>query len=368
MDADAAPAPTESAATVLPDDDLWEALEAAGDPLEPAVEEAVALAGAGAPVAVVGAPFGGRERVLARVADRLGARQPALTPSDGAPSLGGATVLDDAHHLYHRAVGGFDPLDTFLERVADAEVPLVTGWNRHAWSYCKHARDVEAGFEAVAVPAVGREHMGALVESWSPYVTFRAPPAEARGLLGTERRTVSLPVLGPREVTVPTVDPSALERRDPDEDPEAAVVDRLTALSDGNPGVARALWRTCVAGRTPGGSATVDPTDLRTPVERADEVAREREQLQRERGTGDAGTPMGADTAGTDRRTAFCCRLVLAGERLPRAVLRGSVRDADRLLGRLARRGYLTLTEGTVQLRPAAVPDAVTLTEGRRIP
>jgi len=360
MDADAA----SDAARGPSDADLWDALESVGDPLEPAVDEAVELAREGVPVAVVGAPFGGRERVLERVADRLGARRVDLEPGTEVPPLGDAVVVGDAHHCYRRTVGGFDTLDTFLDRVARSEAPLVTGWNQHAWSYLMHARDVEASFEAVAVPAVDRETMGALVQRWSPSVTFRAPPAEARGLFRVEHRPVTLPVVGERDLPVPRVDLDALGHRDAEEDPEAAVLRRLTELSGGNPGVARALWADCVAD----GSPTVDPTDLRTPVERVGERARERERTQRERGTSGAGTPTGADEAGIGRLEAFCCRLVLAGERLPRERLRESVRDADRLLGRLERRGFLTAGDEVVELRPAAVPDAVSVTDGRRIP
>jgi hypothetical protein len=362
MDADAA----SGTRADRPGDELWDALVAAGDPLEPAVEEAVELAAAGDPVAVVGAPFGGRGRVLERVADRLDATHERLVPGAGLPALDGPTVLADAHHSYQRTVGGFGTLETLFERGARAEGPTVTGWNQYAWSYLLHAVDIDEAFEGVAVPAVDREVLGALVRHWSPSVTFRAPPEEARGLLGIDRRVYSIPGLGEREIPVPVVDTDALDHRDADEDPEAAVIRRLTALADGNPGVARALWDDCVGRDTD--HAEVDPTTLQTPVERTSERARERERDQRDRGTAGAGTPSGADDAGLDRPTAFCCRLVLAAERLPREVVAESVGDADRLLGRLERRGYVTTTDTAVALRPAAVPDAVALTDGRRIP
>jgi hypothetical protein len=362
MDADADRA---TGPGVGPPDDLWDALEATGDPLGQAVDEAVERAEAGDPVAVVGAPFGGRERVLQRVAERLDAAQEWVTPDDGPPALEHPAVVAGAHHLYRRSVGGFEPLDVFLERVARADEPLVTGWNQHAWSYLMQARDVEEAFEGVAVPGVDQETVGALVRRWSPSVTFRAPPEEETGLLQIDHRRYSFPVVGEREVPVPTVDTDALSHREAEEDPEAAVVGRLTDLADGNPGVARALWADCVGEDD---HVELDPTALRTPVERTSERARERERDQRERGTEGAGTPTGADDAGLDRPTAFCCRLVLAAERLPREVVAESVGDADRLLGRLERRGYVTTTDSTVAVRPAAVPDAVTLTDGRRIP
>lgn len=368
MDADAtasgAGGPERSPSPWLPDEGLWDTLEAAGDPLAPAVDGVVELATAGVPVAVVGAPFGGRSRVLDRVADRLDVTREESTFGEP-PRVDGEGVLTHAHRLYRRSVGGFEPLDALLDRVGHVDGPLVTGWNQHAWSYLVHARDVHEAFEAVAVPPVDRETMGALVRDWSPSVTFRAPPETASGLLQVDRRSVSLPLLGRREVPVPTVDPSALGRPEAQADPEAAVVRRLTDLANGNPGVARALWADCALGDE---HVTVDPTDLLTPVERADERARERERARHDHGTAGAGTPADADTAALDQRTAFCCRVVLANERLPRGVVRESVADPDRLLARLERRGYLTTTGGTVHLRPAAVPDAVALADRRRIP
>jgi hypothetical protein len=364
MDATDAP-PSDGGGLSTPDDDRWDALEAAGDPFAPTVDEAVERAAAGEPVAVVGAPFGGRGRVLERVADRLDARLESVTPGAGPPPLDGPTVVADAHHLYRRAVGGFDPLDTVLERVARTDGPLVTGWNQHAWSYLMHARDITESFEGVAVLTVGQETMGTLVRQWAPSVTFEAPPSEEHGLLQVERRRYSVPFVGAREVPVPVVDPDAFGHRDAETDPEAAVLRRLVDLSNGNPGVARALWADCVGGDE---HATVDPTTLQTPVERTAAQARERDRARRERGTAGAGTPASADGAGPDRRTAFCCRLVLAGERLPREAVAEHVRDGDRLLARLERRGYVTTTDAAVALRPAAVPDAVALTDGRRIP
>ncbi|MFB6206333.1 MAG: hypothetical protein ABEJ05_07400 [Haloglomus sp.] len=373
MNADADPeggpdAGPPTAGSEAPGDDLWDALEAAGDPFGPVVDEAVELAAAGTPVAIVGAPFGGRERVLARIADRLDARHERLSPGADPPALDGATVVADAHHAYRRTVGGFAALDTLLDRVARADAPVVTGWNQHAWSYLLHAREVDEAFEAVAVPAVGRETMTALVRRWSPSVTFRVQPREDRGLLGVERRTRRLPLLGEREVPVPSLSPDAIGRRGTDADPETAVLRRLTDLADGNPGVARALWVDRVDETGDDGPATVAPTDLRTPVERADERARERDRARRERGTAGAGTPSSADDAGLDRKTAFCCRLVLASERLSRAVVRECVDGADRRLDRLERRGYLTTTDAMAAMRPGAVPDAVALTDGRLIP
>jgi hypothetical protein len=100
---------------------------------------------------------------------------------------------------------------------------------------------------------------------------------------------------------------------------------------------------------------------------------RDRERTHRWPGDSGPGTPRGTDTGETalDRYDAVCLRVVLAGESLPRSAVAAALgpvgRDADAVLARLERRGYLT-TGTQVRLRPAAVPDAVALTERRRIP
>jgi hypothetical protein len=349
-----------------PDDALWDALEAAGGPFADAVAGAVEGAQSGDPVAVVGAPFGGRRRVLASVADRLDARRVTIDAGDDPPALDGPTVVTGTGRLHRREIGGFDALDAFLDQLDDAPTPVVTGWNAHAWSYLRQARDVDRRLDAVRVPAVEREAMAALVERWAGTgVTFRAAPRDQRRVVSVEHRPVRLPVAGEVSVPVPRPRPGALSTRPNEEDPEAAVVRRLTALADGNPGVARALWDACVAGE-------VSPADLRTPVEAARDRDRERERRRAD--TAGPGTPSG-DNPGTtalDRYDAFCLRLVLAAERLPvgavASALGPAVPDAGAVLARLERRGYLTVDAGVAALRPAAVPDAVALTEGRRIP
>ena len=336
-------------------DAVWDPLEAGGDPFGEPVAEAVETARSGVPVAVVGAPFGGREHVLRRVAADL----------DTPPALDEPTVLAGAHHCHTREIGGFDRLETLFERAATTDAPVVTGWNAFAWEYCHQARAVGRQFDPVHVPALERAEIATLVDAWAPGVTFRAPPVEGPGLLSVERRSVAVPGAGPVSLPVPRLHTDALAARPADDDPEPAVVRQLTDLSDGNPGVARALWTNCVA------DDEVSPGDLRTPVTAAREADRER--AQRRPGDSGPGTPRGTDTgeAALDRYDAVCLRVVLAGESLPRSAVAAALgpvaRDVDAVLARLERQGYLTAGQ-RVTLRPAAVPDAVTLTERRGIP
>jgi len=67
------------------------------------------------------------------------------------------------------------------------------------------------------------------------------------------------------------------------------------------------------------------------------------------------------------REEAFCLRIVLAKERVDRAQLADIVDELDRVLGRLARDGLVTVEDGIVELVPTAVPTAVATTERGRI-
>jgi hypothetical protein len=347
-----------------PPDDLWAALADAGDPFAGAIEDAVGRARDGRPVAVVGEPFSGRESVLRRVADRLDAAVVELEPGTEPPALDGPAVLVGTGRLFTREVGGFEPLDALLRAVATTDAPVVAGWNTYAWSYCRQARAVDRRFDAVTVPDVERETLGTLVERWAGTdVTFRAAPREATAFVETEREPLDLPFLGEVTVPVPRLNRGALAARPTDEDPETAVVRRLHDLADGNPGVAWALWQDAVAD-----AGEVAPTDVETPVA----VVRDRERRRTD--NAGPGTPSGNDPGETalDRYDAVCLRVALSAERLPRETVAAALgpvgTDAGTVLARLSRRGYLRLTDETVALRAAAVPDAVALTERRRIP
>ena len=60
-------------------------------------------------------------------------------------------ILDDCHHLYMRAIGGFAALDTFLEVVnlTDDRHYWVLAFNKYAWSYVNRVRPREHFFGQV---------------------------------------------------------------------------------------------------------------------------------------------------------------------------------------------------------------------------
>lgn len=306
-----------------------------GDDHEPF--EAVLAGDSTGPLAVVGPPYSGRSRVLDTAADRLDATRIDLGPEDGFEEVQGAlgdgpVVVGDCQHLYRRAIGGFEPLEAFLDAVATAEAPVVTGWNRYAWSYLDAVRAVERAIpDTVAVGPVATEAIAELVLGrYDEMPAFPIEDTNSGGLVTVRTYPVGW---GDRTISVPLPVPNR-NGSDPDStDPQDVVFERLAAASDGNVGVATALWRAQ-------SETAVRPSDIVPPEP-----------------TGDL-----------DRDAAFCLRIIIAKERVSRAELDAVVGDGvDRILAQFRRDGVVTVDETTVALEPAAVPTAADATDRGRI-
>ena len=290
-----------------------------------------------APLAVCSPPFGGRERVLEHAADRLGTDLLRLDPGDGADPLldalgEGPVVVDGCQHLYERRIGGFEPVDAVLQAIEVPAAPVVTGWNEFAWTYLSRVRGVDRTFSArVDVDPTGADELAAMIlDRYGEMPTF-APDETAPGILevrryGVEWRGHDLSV----PVPVPSLAAIRASLTDGDVDPEDVVFERLAAVSDGNVGVATAIWE---------GSRRED-------IRPSDVVA-------------------GGSDLEFDREEAFCLRILLSKERVERAELARTVDGAGRVLGRLLREGVASAGDGVVRLDPAAVPTAVAESERR---
>jgi len=292
------------------------------------------------PMAVVGEPFSGRGSVIDRAVQELDATRISLGPGDGIDHIrsridGGPVVIENCQHLYERRIGGFEELSAFLDDMASVDVRVVTGWNRYAWAYLTAVQDLDREFPVmVEIQSVSTERIAELVLGrYDEMPAFVADDPEQGGLVVTTRRD-----LGWRNwsvsVPVPVLDPVAVKDlfSDGDLDPKDVTFGRLAAVSNGNLGVATAIWQTRHG-------SEVRPSDIAVPASDRD----------------------------LDREEAFCLRIVLAKERVDREQLTGIVDGLDRVLGRLVRDGLVTLEDGIVELEPAAVPAVAATTERERI-
>ena len=292
------------------------------------------------PVAVVGGPFSGRGTVLDRAVRDLDAIRVSLEPGDGVDRIrerlnGGPVVVEDCHHLYERRVGGFAELSAFLDDLASIDATVVTGWNRYAWAYLAAVQAIDREFPVtVELQSLPAERIAELVlDRYDEMPAFVADDPERGGLIVATRHEISW-----RDWSVslpfPMLDPVAVRDlfSDGNLDPKDVTFGRLAAVSNGNLGVATAIWETRHG-------SEVRPSDIAVPASDRD----------------------------LDREEAFCLRLVLAKERIDRAQLTRIVDGLERVLGRLSRDGLVTVEDGIVELAPAAVPAAAAATERGRI-
>lgn len=328
-------------------DDLRAAgLDAQFEAIEAAVER---FESGGTPnVAVVTDPFAGREVLLDYAESRLpvGAERTRFSgavPRDEVPDLddGSVFVFDDCQYLYTRQIGGFEPLDAFLDRIALSDSLVVTSWNRYAWDYLRSVRDIGAAFSRqIVVPPLDAAQVTELLTThYGPDLpAFVQTGAAGRvKTLGFEDRGIPLPGERRLDVPVPELNLEYLASRSNTaaDDTEAVVFQKLTALSKGNPGVARVLWERSVR------DGEIAPAYVR-------EVE----------GTVDA-----------DDETAFLLSLVLSNEAIGRTTLEEVVSDGavDRALQSLVEQNLVTVEGDRATLVPERFHAAVDHLRGRRL-
>jgi hypothetical protein len=119
-------------------------------------------------VAVVAAPWSGRDALLDRAGEREGATERVSLDGtvEESPALPDTerVLVADCHHLFRRAVDGFAPLEAFCRDVVTTDTAVVTTWNATAWAYLDDTTSVTAAFDEVfEVPPLGTEQAETLL-------------------------------------------------------------------------------------------------------------------------------------------------------------------------------------------------------------
>ncbi|MFC7133725.1 MULTISPECIES: hypothetical protein [Salinibaculum] len=297
---------------------------------------------------MVGEPFAGREVLLKYADEAFGAASQrvsydSVVSERGTLSFPNAEVVivDGCHYLYTRQIGGYDVLDEFLAEVVERDALFVTAWNFYAWEYLRQIRDVEHTFpRKVEIPTLDSTAITELLTNhFGPDLpAFVQTGADGRvKSIGFDRATVSL---GSRSVGLPVPELNMeyiTSRSNSGEvgDVEAVVFQKLTYLSDGNPGVAGRLWERSVR------DGEIAPASV-------EEVA---------------------GTLDVDDDEAFLLELVLAKGSVAVETLQDIVVNVpvQRSLGTLANQGVVEIDEGTVRLVPERLHTTVEHLRGRQL-
>jgi len=277
------------------------------------VDEAKTALEEGRNVCVVSEPYGGRGNVVEEVADGLNAERLSFNGVGGAdlPSaLGdGPYVVEGVRYLYARRIDGFERLEHLADTVASSESAFLTSWNSYARSYAEHATDLGVFGETVAVPSLDASETARLIASEYDVSEFEEEYEEVTSDAGTELHE-RLPFGFGRFI----------------EEQSENAFERLSAVSRGNPGVARSVFESR--------SWEEDRDDLELSYE-----------------------------------AAFALRVVLSKETVDREHIRSVVRprSVEGVVRSLTDAGVVEEDGGCVSLRPERLFDAVDHLKRRRL-
>jgi hypothetical protein len=326
-------------------------LEAAGlDHLFVELEDALRdhLSGERANVAVVSDPLAGRDVLLDYAEETLGpaAERVSFTSvvTDGLPDLPNSEValLDDCHYLFTRRIGGFDVLERFLERVATSDTLFVTSWNRYAWNYLAAVREVDRDFPVrISIPRLDSNGMANLLRShYDPSLPEFVDRSAGERVRTVGLEDVTVPLWGDGTVTVPLPElnldyVTSRTIADAEANVQAVVIERITRLSQGDPGVALAIWERSVR------DGEIAPSYIQE-VDRPIEL---------------------------DDDEAFVLELVLSNERVSIETLTDVVRGAsiERVLGTLRGQGVVAVGDGRTRIVPERLHSMVAHLERRQL-
>ncbi|OPY30213.1 MAG: hypothetical protein A4E28_00460 [Methanocella sp. PtaU1.Bin125] len=204
-------------------------------------------AGARRNVAVVGYPLSGKSTLIEAVIARYGKqiRKVSLTSirddvEDITAAAGGDRIIaiDDCQYLFTRRIGGFGTLERFLDIVATSDHLFLTTWNTFAWNYLKQVFDLQDYFPVrVAMPEMGPESIAAIIGArYDPGNTRYVDDADSNGQLWKLKQGR----FRLRGIAAAVVDSG----RDRDDSGlQSAIFEKIAKLSNGNPGVAMAIWQ-----------------------------------------------------------------------------------------------------------------------------
>jgi hypothetical protein len=314
-----------------------------------AIEDGIGrhLEGNQANVAVVAEPYAGRDVLLSHAEEQFGAASGHVTFEELVTDQASfefpnkeVVFVEGCHYLYARRIGGFDVLDAFLQRIAASDSVFVTAWNHWAWDYLAAVRDVDHAFPVkVPVPRLEMEAIRSLVrEHVEELPTFVESDAYGRmktvdfsrervGSVGDVALALPVPRFNLEYLTAIGADESI-------SDVERVVFERLTRLSEGNPGVALSLWHDAVEDGEIAAShfdEETEPLDL-------------------------------------DDDEAFVLATVLSNERLAVTALESMLEEIPvaQAIQTLGHQSLVTSEDGVVAVAPDRFRDAVNYLEGRR--
>ncbi len=240
-------------------------------------------------IAIIAEPLSGRSELLYKISELCQERVSKIFFSrlvsdenflHTLEKSGDIVLVDNCQLLYSRKIGGFEKLDLFLNAVASSNKLFITTWNQFSWNYLRFVYQLESIFAVrIELPRLGPEELKKMVmasSQWQMTFAEEETSKKEKWLTFSEFPVDLAPFKRTVKVPVPRIDYSVLKSRLPAKigyseqkdgpSVEDKVFQRLKDASEGNPGVAKAIWKRCV----PGAENAIKPGDVTKPQYKID--------------------------------------------------------------------------------------------------
>ncbi len=209
-------------------------------------------------LAVISDPFYGESELMDRVEGmtgedgiRINARSLIRDFEALEKAPGRIVIVEGAHHLYSRTIGGFDVMNRFLKMLASSDRLFITTWNSYSWKYLDEVLGLGRHFpQKIRLSKMGAGEIREMLisgyeEGELTFVEEVAAKEEELKILN--RASYKKAVMGHSfKIPYPAVNLRYVRSRltkSEKKSPEEIFFDKLARISDGNPGVAELLWK-----------------------------------------------------------------------------------------------------------------------------
>jgi hypothetical protein len=207
-------------------------------------------------LAVVSDPFYGESELMDRVEGmiedvciRINARSLIRNFEflDATPKR--IVIVEEAHRLYRRKIGGFDAMDRFLNMLHTSDRLFITTWNSASWRYLDEVLGLGRHFpQKISLSKMTEDEIREMLLSDYEEVELTFLGGEEEEALKIFNRAGRKKTLMGHSLEIPyaVVDVRSIKSRldrSEKKPPEDVFFDKLARISDGNPGVAEHLWK-----------------------------------------------------------------------------------------------------------------------------
>ncbi len=240
-------------------------------------------------IAIIAEPFSGRSDLVYKISEMCRDKETKIFFSrlvsddnfiDTLEKSGDIVLVDNCQYLFSRNIGGFEKLDIFLNTVASSNKLFITTWNQFSWNYLRFVYPLESIFPVrIELPRLGPEELKKMVMANCEWQMTFAEDVIVKNdqCFEFSEFPVVLPIIKRTfRIPIPRIDYFALKCRFqakiwPSEQKDATSVEdrvflRLKDVSEGNPGVAQAIWKKSI----PSTKGAIKPEDIIKPQYKID--------------------------------------------------------------------------------------------------